>query len=353
MAKKPKVGLALQGGGAHGAFTWGVLDRLLEEDCFDIVGVSGTSAGSINAAAYTYHYMKGGAEGARDGLAETWQGISELGSMFSPVQKLPFEAMTDFMQQHGMMPKSADSSVFYSMFDSFTRTFSPYQFNPFNINILKDFIEDQIDFDALKSCTKPELFISATNVERGRSKVFKRNEMSADVVMASAALPFLFQAVEIEGQHYWDGGYMGNPSLYPLYYHTQAKDIIVIHINPIERAAEVPTNAGDIMNRINEITFNSSLIAELRAIAFMDKLIDEDMLKEKAKEQYRRIYMHSIRADDVMKKQSVASKFRCDWAFLTGLKEEGRVAATLWLNSCAKNVGKRDSIDLKKEFLNK
>lgn len=353
MAKKPKIGLALQGGGAHGAFTWGVLDRLLEEDRFEIVGVSGTSAGSVNAVAYAHYYMQGGAEGARAGLEEIWQGISELGLFFSPVKQLPFEAFTEYFQHHGFMPQGADSTLLYTMFDSFTRTFSPYQFNPFNVNVLRDFLNEKIDFKALKKCTKPELFISATNVERGRNKVFKHDEINVDVVMASAALPFLFQAVEIGGEHYWDGGYMGNPSLYPLYYETEACDIVVVHINPIERRGEVPTNAGDIMNRINEITFNSSLLAEFRAIAFVDKLIDQDLLKEEAKKQFRRIYMHSIRADEYMKQQSVASKFRSDWAFIMDLKEEGRTAADKWLHGCAKHVGKRDSIDLKKEFLNK
>ncbi len=351
-AKKPKVALALQGGGAHGAFTWGVLDRLLEEDAFEVVGISGTSAGSVNAIVYAHYYELGGTEAAREGLETLWRRISEIGSVFSPVPSTPYNEWLDWMKGQGVgLPKELEAPIFFNMFDSFTRTFSPYQFNPLNVNLLRDLLEEMVDFEQIGSCTCPKVFVSATHVEGGKVKVFSGKELSVDAVDASTALPFVFQAAEVDGQHYWDGGYMGNPSLFPLYYETDAEDIIVVHINPIERPDELPMQAGEILNRVNEITFNSSLIGEMRAIAFVQKLLDEDMLKAKAREHFTRVYMHSIRDDAFMKSLDVVSKYQCDWPFISALKEQGRKAAEHWLNHCAKHVGKRDSVDLQSEFL--
>ena len=267
---RKKINLALQGGGAHGAFSWGVLDKILEDGRLEIDGLTATSAGAMNAAVYSYGKMKGGADRAREALHNFWKDISDTGSIFSPVKITPLEAL--FMGE-------ATSSISFQMFESFTRMFSPYQFNPLNINPLKDVLKRHVDFDEIHACKCTQMFICATNVRTNRIKIFKNDEISADAVLASACLPMLFQAVEIEGEAYWDGGYMGNPALYPLFYHTDTDDMMIIHINPIKRE-EVPKTAPQIYNRINEISFNSSLLRELRAISFIQKLVEEGWIKE-------------------------------------------------------------------------
>jgi NTE family protein len=243
-----------------------------------------------------------------------------------------------------------DGSVTYQLFDALTRMFSPYQFNPSNFNPLRQLLEASVDFDRLEKCRTIKLFLSATNVRTGKVRVFRTEEITADVVMASACLPMLFQAVKIENDHYWDGGYMGNPALFPLFYHTQTRDLLVIHINPIERE-ELPTSAADIMNRLNEITFNSSLLKEMRAIAFVTKLIEEDWLKKQHKRELKHLIMHAIRAEDVLSDLSVASKFNTDWNFLLYLRDLGRDEAGKWLKQNFASIGKQSTIDLRAEFL--
>ena len=231
-----------------------------------------------------------------------------------------------------------------------TRTFSPYQFNPFNFNPLRQVLESQVDFKALKSCQSTKLFLSTTNVRTGKVRVFRTEEVTADVVMASACLPQLFQAVQIGEDHYWDGGYMGNPSLFPLFYHTKSRDVMVIHINPIERA-ELPTRSADILNRLNEITFNASLLKEMRAIAFVTKLIEEDWLKKEHKAKLKHLLMHSIRADGVLCDLSVASKFNTDWHFLLYLRDLGREITGQWLEKHFSSIGNKSTVDVRAEFL--
>lgn len=204
MTDAKKVNLALQGGGAHGAVAWGVLDRLLEDERLAIEGISGASAGAVNAAALAYGLFRGGRAAARETLDRLWEEIARVGAFFSPVRAGPFEDDAD--------------TVAYRMFDIFTRVYSPYQFNPFNINPLKDVLARVIDFDALSQCTKTKLYLSATNVRTGKVHVFKTADASIDAVLASSCLPFLFKAVEIGGEAYWDGGYMGNPVLFPFFY---------------------------------------------------------------------------------------------------------------------------------------
>ena len=249
MANAPKktINLALQGGGAHGAFTWGVLDQLLEDGRLGIEGICATSAGTMNACALAYGLHTGGPEQARESLHNFWEATSRAGQIFSPIRRLPF----DFGQGWNM-----DNNLGFFLFDSATRLMSPYQFNPFDINPLRDVLASAVDFDALRSCTIAKLFISATHVPTGKVRVFENPELSLDVAMASACLPFLFKAVEVDGQPYWDGGYMGNPALYPLFYRVSCRDILIVHVNPMVRQ-EVPTTAPTIANRVNEITFNS------------------------------------------------------------------------------------------------
>lgn len=340
MAPK-QINLALQGGGAHGAVTWGVIDRLLEDDRIDIEGISGTSAGAVNAAALAYGLHLGGREGGRAKLDELWQTMSDVGAFYSPVKRTPLDmALSDY---------SLDNSLSYQMFDVFTRTFSPYQFNPFGINPLRDVLSRCIDFEDLRTCKETQLYLSATNVRTGKIHVFRLKDVSVDVVLASSCLPFLFQAVEIGAEAYWDGGYMGNPALFPFFYETQSRDILIVHVNPLERE-EVPTSAPDIMNRLNEISFNSSLLSELRAISFVQKLLDEGWLKDELRDHLRKIYVHSIRSDEVLAELSIASKFNVEWAFLTELKDRGRKIADAWLAENFKNIGQRSSVDLRAMF---
>ncbi len=238
----------------------------------------------------------------------------------------------------------------YLAFDVLTRTLSPYEFNPLNLNPLRTVLEKSVDFNELKRCRCTNLFITATNVRTGRVAVFTNEKMSADVILASGCLPFLFQAVEIEGEHYWDGGYMGNPAIFPLIYQTQTADVVIVHINPIVRAA-LPQRAAGIMNRVNEISFNSSLMREMRAIAFVTRIIDGGWLKGEYAAKLPRVHIHAIRSDDVMCAFSVASKFRTDWTFLTELRDLGRASAKDWLGKTFSRIGSESSVDLEAEYL--
>lgn len=336
-----RVNLALQGGGAHGAFGWGILDKLVEDGRLEIEGLSATSAGSMNAVVYAYGKMRGGADGARQALENFWRNISEVGQLFSPVRALPWNESLDL---------KLDYSPTYMIFQTLTHAFSPYQFNPFNFNPLYDVLKKSVDLDAVHACKCVELFICATNVRSGQPRIFRNEEVTLDAVLASACLPFLFQAVEIDGEHYWDGGYMGNPALFPLFYHTESRDIVIVHINPIVRP-QLPTSASDIQNRLNEITFNSSLLRELRAVAFASKLIEEGWLKEEYRNKLKHVLIHSIRADDAMCGMTVASKFNTDWNFLCHLRDLGREAAAQWLEENYAHIGHHSTVDLHSEYL--
>lgn len=339
-ANKP-VNLALQGGGAHGAVTWGVLDRLLEDDRIDIDSISGTSAGAINAVALAYGLHLDGCAGARAKLDELWAAVSHAGDLFSPIKRTPMEAFFGGF--------NLDKSLSYHAFETLTRTFSPYQLNPFDINPLRDVLESCIDFDRLRKCTKINLYLNATNVRTGKVRVFGTDEVSLDVVGASTCLPFLYKAVEIDGEHFWDGGYMGNPVLFPFIYKAKSSDVVVVHVNPISRD-EVPTQSADIMNRINEISFNSSLLREFRAINFVHKLIDDDWIKDEHKDKLRSVRVHSIRSDHEMADLSVASKFNVEWEFLLDLKQRGRQIAEQWLEENFDHIGKKSSVNLPSVF---
>lgn len=337
-----KVNLALQGGGAHGALAWGILDALLEDGRFDVEGFTATSAGTMNALAFAQGMMDGGRDGARQKLEDFWMDIARSGAVFSPVRGNPFEKLMGF--------GNGENPFAYFMFDTMTRMFSPYQFNPLDINPLRDVVERNIDFNKIKACDALKLFISATNVRTGKAHIFRTPEISLDVAMASACLPFLFKAVEIDGEYYWDGGYTGNPALYPLFYETQSEDLIIVHLNPMFRE-EIPTTAPAIMNRINEVSFNASLLKELRAVAFVKKLIEHDMIRDEYKHLYKDLLVHPIRADDMMKDYTISSKFDTDWSFLTDLRDAGRTGMKIWIEEHWDNIGRKTSVDLHEEFL--
>lgn len=334
------INLALQGGGAHGAFAWGVIDKFMEDGRIHVEGISGTSAGSMNAVVHAYGHLKGGKEGARQALYNFWLAISEAGSKYNPVTRTPFEQMFG----------GWDKSIASEMFKLVTHSFSPYQLNPFNFNPLRDVLEAEVDFEELDASQDTKLFLSTTNVRTGKVKVFHTDEITSDVVLASACLPYLFQAVEINGEYYWDGGYMGNPVLYPLFYYTESRDVVILHINPIERPGP-PTMSNEIFNRINEITFNSSLIKELRSVYFVQKLLDEGWIKDEYRDKLKYVLIHSVRADRALSDLSVASKFAHEWKFLTMLRDRGRTYATEWLSRHFDDLGNRSSVDLHQEFL--
>ena len=336
------VNLALQGGGAHGAFAWGVLDKILEDGRLDVSAISATSAGAMNAVVMAYGISRDGRDGAREKLNEFWTEISRSGELYSPVRTMPWEK---WLQAYGLQ---SEFSPAYSMFQAMTHLFSPYQLNPFDINPLRDVLEQVVDFDRLSKCNRAtRLFLSATNVRTGKIRVFNNAEMSASAVLASACLPYVFKAVEIDGEAYWDGGFMGNPAIFPLIYNNGSKDVIIVHINPIERA-KLPRSAPEIFDRINEISFNSSLMREMRTIEFVTRLIDEGALDS---QKYSRMRIHSIRDDAEMVQLGVATKLNPDWAFLCRLRDVGRKRAGEWLEANLDKVGEKSSIDLADVFL--
>lgn len=326
------LNLALQGGGAHGAFTWGVLDALLEDGRVEFEGITATSAGSMNAAVMLYGLMQEGPALARSLLEQFWKRVSNAGVVFGAdwASKNPFA---------------------YNWFESLSQLASPYQLNPLNLNPLRDILTALIDFDALAECKKGKLFVCATHVETGNARIFENKELSVDVLLASAALPFLFQAVEIDGRHYWDGGYMGNPALWPLFYDTQSRDILIVHVNPIIRQ-DVPKDPISIDNRLNEISFNSAMLKDLRAIDFVKKLLEKDMLKDEFKSQYKDILLHAIRTEKVMADLPHSSKFNTNWDFLIKLRDLGRDAAKHWLRYDLRDVGVKSSVDIQADYLN-
>lgn len=331
------VNLALQGGGAHGAFTWGVLDRILEDDRLGIDCISGASAGAINAVVLTDGLAEGGPEQARVRLADFWGRVGDA-ARASPVQRSFFDYWTGGW--------SLDLSPGYFWFDLISRVASPYDLNPLDINPLRDIIADAVDFDRLRCCARTKVFISATNVETGQAKVFSQREIACEHVMASACLPFLYKAVEIDGAPYWDGGYMGNPPLWPLFDHAVSDDFIIVQINPISRPG-VPRKAREILDRLNEITFNASLMRELRAIDFVTRLLEEGRLEGTG---YRRVLTHMIGDEETLSKLGASSKFNADMAFFEFLFAKGRKAADAWLASHFKHLGERSTVKIEHFF---
>lgn len=338
------VNLALQGGGAHGAFAWGVLDKILEDGRLWIDGLSAASAGAMNAVVFAYALHKHGKEGARKALRDFWFDVATTSKMYSPFKNSAWEAMMFGWE-------NLDHVTSFYAFDAFTKALSPYQFNPLNINPLKKILERHVDFDELHDDRETKLFISATNVRTNRIKVFKNTDVCVDAVMASACIPILFQAVEIDGESYWDGGYMGNPALYPLIYETATDDIIIVHINPVVRE-EVPRTPMQIMNRINEISFNSSLLREIRTIDFAKRMVEENWIKDEAKDKFRftDLYVHSIRSDEATTPLSVSSKYTPEWNFLRHLRDQGRKFTEDWLEQNFDHIGEKSTIDLRAQY---
>ncbi|MGH7034393.1 MAG: patatin-like phospholipase family protein [Stellaceae bacterium] len=336
-----RISLALQGGGAHGAFTWGVLDRLLEDGRIAIEAVSGTSAGAMNAAALAAGYAAGGKEGARQALERFWISTSQR-AIFSPFQR----SLADRLFGRWNL----DRAPGYLWFSLIGRLFSPYQTNPLNHHPLRDILANQIDIEAVRACRALRLFVTATNVRTGRARVFSQDELSLEALLASACLPHLYKAVEIDGDPYWDGGYMGNPAIWPLIYGGTTTDVVLVQINPLTREG-VPRTSIEIDNRTNEIAFNASLMHEMRAISFVQRLLEQDALKEPFAARYKNMRIHMIGDEEGMKALGVASKFNAERAFLEHLKAAGRACAERWLAATIADLGVRSSVDIRGTFL--
>jgi NTE family protein len=328
-----EVDLALQGGGAHGAFTWGVLDRLLEEPWLSIVGISGTSAGAMNAAVMVAAHAAGGASLARASLDSFWRRVSDSARM-SPFQRGPLDILLGRW--------TLDHSPMFIAMDLASRLFSPYDLNPGGLNPLRKVLAESLDFAQLAKAPI-KLFVTATNVRTGRGRVFRNAEVTPDVMLASACLPTMFQAVEIEGEPYWDGGYSGNPTLTPLVRECDASDTIIVPINPVERPG-TPRSARDILNRLNEISFNSAAIKELRMIGLLQQAADPGSGEGAV---WAGMRIHRIK-NDVMVELGYSSKLNAEWDFLTMLRDHGRAAADDFLAEHGQDLGKRSTLDFAK-----
>ncbi len=334
-----RINLALQGGGAHGAFTWGVLDRLLEEEDVQIAGISGTSAGALNGAALKAGMLAGGREGARENLDWLWAQMGAVEDLRLPAW------MTGHLPGVGTLSDVLELSPVYTLADAASRVVSPYAYGPFYVNPLRRVVR-RFAYDKVCRICEPQFFVGATNVHTGKIRVFEGDGITDDSLLASACLPTLFQAIEIDGAHYWDGGYSGNPALFPLFRKDLPDDIVVVNINPMVRD-DVPKSPQEIQNRINEISFNAALLREFRAIHFVQELMDAGTIAEGA---MKRVRVHMIADDALMRDLSVATKLVPTPPVLDRLKQAGRAAAERFLETGFGDVGRRDSVDLKAMF---
>jgi NTE family protein len=331
------IDLALQGGGAHGAFTWGVLDRLLDEERLDITAISGTSAGAMNAVVLAHGLAKGGRHEAKQALLRFWTRVSQASAWSQGLAGLFWDWAVP------------GSPLAWTM-EWMTRTWSPYQLNPLDLNPLRDILAQEVDFEFLRAHCGPRVFVSATHVQSGRLREFRHEELTVDAVMASACLPLLFKAVEIEGEAYWDGGYVANPSLLPLITESPCSDLVLVQINPACRP-EVPTTARDILDRLNEITFNSSLLKELRSIALLQQLLAAEGLPAGVGpgslfQQVARLRLHRIDATEDMADLGAASKLNAAWPMIQRLHAIGRDTADAWLQQHGAHIGRKSTLDL-------
>lgn len=343
----PRVNLALQGGGSHGAFTWGVLDALLEDGRIGLEGISGTSAGAMNAVAMAHGFAQAAGkrpeamrESARDSLKCFWEGVVDLGALTSTIaqaQKFPFDVLLGGM----------GSAVADAMTGFWTSSMSPYQSNPLDINPLKDFLEKKIDFERLAEFRQLKVFVVATSVTTGKAEVFFGKRLDARAVMASACLPTVFQAVEIDGEHYWDGGYSGNPAFHPLIYACESRDTVLVQINPIRRE-KLPTTAAEIMDRVNEITFNAALMAEMRAIDFVKRLLAQGRLDPA---RYKDVLMHRIDGGEILEGFAASTKSATDAKLIHTLRDLGADCAKQWLAKRFASLGKASTVNIAHDYL--
>lgn len=336
---RKKVSIAMQGGGSHGAFTWGVLDRLLEDGRFEIDGMTGTSAGGMNAVAVAQGLLNGGLQGARDELRLFWTRLSESGKHSS-------------LNNRGIIDKAMGKYTMYNspgfvIFEYLSRIFSPYELNPLQIDPLKDIILKSFDFEKLRNFKGCKLFLCATHVFSGKLKIFSLDNLRPECLLATACLPTIHNAVLVDGEYYWDGGFIGNPVFFPLIYNCDATDIIYIQLNPSIRE-KLPTTSREISDRLNEITNNASVVREMRAISFISGLIDSGELDAKKE---KRVHMHLIEDEDSFQELGWSSKLNTEWEFLSHLFEKGRTAADKWIKENYENVGKKTTAPMRDHYI--
>jgi NTE family protein len=330
MPREPKrkgvkrLSVALQGGGSHGAFTWGVMHRLMSDTRIYIDGISGTSAGAINGVVFADGFIKGQRQGAINALEELWHKVSRSGLL------MPVDPNTAFI-----------------MMDLVTRLLSPYELNPFNLNPLRDILREMVDFEGLRAHPFIKLFVTASNVRTCKPRVFRTHELKVEALMASACLPLIFQAVEVDGEHYWDGGYLGNPAIYPLIHECSSNDVVIVQINPMNRP-DVPTTSREILNRINEMSFNSSLVREMRGIATVSRLVEQGALQKTG---YEAVRFHQIDAEEEMGRLGALSKFNTEFSFLKKLHDLGYETADKWLAQNFDRIGVENTLDVFEKFI--
>jgi len=334
MAQAKSINLALQGGGSHGALTWGVIDRLLEDERLEIAEVSGTSAGAMNAVVLADGFRQGGRDGARKALGAFWKAVSDA-ARFSPAQRTWWDRM--------MGRYSLDRSPGYLMMEAMGRLFSPYEMNPWDLNPLRDLLVGTVDFDNVNAPGGIGVHVTATNVRTGLPRIFSTGEVTADTVLASACLPQMYKAVEIDGEAYWDGGFSANPALYPLIKNTASSDIIIVQINPFVRSA-LPRSAREIINRVNEISFNTSLIKELRTIALTRRMLGD------AAQGLPEMFIHLVHVDEEVQDLAASSKINAEWPYLRLLFDRGRRWADLWIAEHYDSLGHVSTFDVERLF---
>jgi len=333
-----RISLALQGGGSHGAFTWGVMHRLMSDPHIYIDGISGTSAGAMNAVVFADGFLKGRRQGAIDALERFWTRVASLPGMpRGLMQGIP--GLSDGW--------AVDNDPAFMMMDIMTRIWAPAQLNPMKLNPLRDLLDELVDFEALRARPDVKLFVTASNVRTCKSRLFRTPELTAQTLMASACLPFLFEAVEIDGEFYWDGGYLGNPAIYPLIHECASSDVVIVQINPLVRD-EVPVSARDILNRINEMTFNASLVREMAGIATITSLVESGALND---DRYTAVRFHQISAEAELAKYGPLSKMNTERSFLEHLHRLGYETADRWIAENFQRIGWESTIDVLDKFM--
>ncbi len=341
MSERKRINLALQGGGSHGAFTWGVLDALVEDGRLEIEALSGTSAGAMNAVIFMQGWAKNGPDGARAELRAFW---TELGAMAftSPIQRTPVDKLRGSW--------NIDESLAALWADVAQRTLTPWMRNPLGLDPLRDLLRRHFDQNAVRECHGIKAFIAATNVQTGKARIFTREELTVEAVLASACLPNIHETVVIDGVPYWDGGFRGNPPIWPFIYASDSRDVVIVELDPSFRPG-VPKSNAEIADRLNEITFGGALIAEMRAIAFVQDMIEKGAITGEFGARLKEIMIHSINDEASIAPMGSVSKFLIEPAFLEHLFQLGRVAATKWLASTFDDVGVKSSIDVRARFL--
>jgi len=336
VAGQKVVNLALQGVGSHGAFTWGVLDRLLDEERLAFDGISATSTGAVNAVVLAYGLAIGGRRAAKEALSRYWRRLAAIATV-SIVQPSLLDKMH---RKFGL-----DYSPGYQFLDMLSQFCSPYLLNPLNYNPLRALLDEIVDFELVRRQSAVKLFLCATNVRNGKMNIFNSEELRSEHVLASSCLPLTMRPVEIDNEYYWDGAFMGNPPIFPVIYECDARDIIIVHLTPSERP-DNPATPRTILDRMQEITFNSTFMREMRVVAFVTQLVDDGKLAGT-----KRMLLHAIEGDDVIGKLSKSNTMNSDWDFLVHLHRIGRERTDDWLRANFDRLGVESTIDLHSKYL--